>query len=292
MLFDIRHAQARNPRTKTVECEFRHLQEVMKLERGYVGFNEREEKSDAIKAFQRKALAGDKKALAQFHSFKDWQTRVEQIFDKRANDPQNGARNDGVTPVEHWQKGVTQNPLKGLPVDAQWILSTHRDVIRVTPKGILINYGRHERWTYAGETLSRFIGRDVLAHYHIDYPELLTVCDMKRTEYFTVKGVRLPATTATSEQIGEAQKQISAFNRLPKAIAGLLKHPVISMITRDTEFPAEQELGRDIEQRRTEHREAEQRRGPTQEEQREDERRRLAMSRAAVVAMGSESAYE
>jgi hypothetical protein len=70
MLFEIRHAQARNPRGKAgLEGEFRILQEAMKLERGYVGFNEREERSDAIKAAQREALAGDKKALAQFHSF-------------------------------------------------------------------------------------------------------------------------------------------------------------------------------------------------------------------------------
>jgi len=294
MLFDIRHAQARNPRGKAgLEGEFKILQEAMKLERGYVGFNEREEKSDAIKALKRNAVAGDKEALSKFHSLESWEIRLGQIFDKFAKEAQNGARNDSVSPLEHWEAGVNRNPLKGMPDDVRWILSTHRDVARVTAKGILIDYGKHEKWTYAGEALSRFLGRDVLAHYHIDCPEVLTVCDIKRTEYFMVKGIRLPHRTATADQIGEAQREIAAFNRTPKSIAGMLKHPVISTITRDNEFPPEQrELGREIERRKSEHREAAQRRGPTQEQQREEALRRLAMSRPAVAANGLESAYE
>jgi hypothetical protein len=287
MLFEISHAQARNPRGKAaLEGEFKILQEQMRLERGYVGFNQREEQSDAIKASRRQALGGDKKALAQFHSFENWATRLEQIFDGFANDSQNGASNDGISPKEHWRLGVERNPLQGLPDDVQWILSTHRDVASVTAKGILIDYGKHEHWTYAGGPLSRFIGKNVLTHYHIDCPELLTVCDMKRTEYFTVKGIRLPATTATAEQIGEAQRQIAAFNRTPKAIAGMLKHPIISMITRDNEFPPEQrELGREIERNKREHRELVQRTGQARANQRNEG---LRLVQAGLAALETE----
>jgi hypothetical protein len=294
MLFDIRHAQARNPRGKaSLEGEFGILQEAMKLERGYVGFNEREERSDAIKALERKALAGDKEALGQFHSFSNWSIRLEEIFSKFANDTQNGARNDGVTPIAHWAAGINRNPLKGMPDDAWYILSTHCNVVPVTAKGILINYGKHEKWTYAGEALGRFIGKSVRAYYHMDCPEVLTVFDMKRTEHFMVKGIRLPHRTATREQIAEAQREIAAFNRTPKSIAGRPKNPAISMITRDNEVPPEQrELGREIEQRKSEQRDAAQRRGPTQEQQRNEALRRLAMSRPAVAAKGLESAYE
>ena len=123
MLFEIRHAQARNPRGKAaLECEFNVLQESMQLECGNVGFREREEKSDAIKALRREALAGDKEALEGFNSFDNWAIRLEQIFRKRANDTQNGARNDGVSPAGQWQAAVNRKPLKGLPEDAQWIL--------------------------------------------------------------------------------------------------------------------------------------------------------------------------
>ena len=127
MLFEIRHAQARNPRGKAaLECEFNVLQESMQLECGNVGFREREEKSDAIKALRREALAGDKEALEGFNSFDNWAIRLEQIFRKRANDTQNGARNDGVSPAGQWQAAVNRKPLKGLPEDAQWILSRAR----------------------------------------------------------------------------------------------------------------------------------------------------------------------
>ena len=257
MLVNIRHARSRNPTGKAVlEGEFHILQKLMVAERGYVGFNEREEKSDAIKRAQREAeaahKAGDVKELGKrlngFHSFESWGKRLEQLFDERANEVQNGQRNDGVSPKEHWQRGIARNPLAGFPQDVLYILDTHRHEVPINAQAITINYGKHEKWMYAGPELGRFINqRRVLASYHIDCPELLTVSDLKRTEHIVVKGNRLKSNTASAEEQATAGREIAEFNRTPRAIAGMLKHPIVNMITRDNEFvPEQREVGRMI----------------------------------------------
>ncbi len=294
MLFDTRHCQVRNPRGKaSLEGAFNIIQNKMQLERGNVGFNEREEKSDKIKLLQRQAIAGDQKARAQFHSFESWKVMLNRMFVEFREDPQNGARNDGVSPEEHWTRGINQNPLDGMPEDMWWILDSHCDVVPVTEKGLLIDYGKHERWTYAGGPLSRFIGKQVLAYYHIDCPEVLTVFDLKRTEHFQVKGIRLPHRTATPEQMGDAYREIAAFNSTPKAISLLFTNPVISKITRDNEFvPEQRELGRKIEEAKSEHRESVTRRVPTRAQQRSEAMQRLEMARSTVPENPLEPAYE
>jgi hypothetical protein len=107
------------------------------------------------------------------------------------------------------------------------------------------------------DRLSRFIGQQVWAHYHPDCRGLLTVCNYKRTDYFSMKGIRLPANTATPEQIGDAERQKAAFNRVPKVIAGSIHHPIIAHIRRDAEFSQpEKEFGCHMEAAKAEHRES------------------------------------
>ena len=73
----------------------------------------------------------------------------------------------------------------------------------------------------------------------------------------------------------------------------MLKNPVIITITRDNEFePEQREIGREIEEAKSEHRESVTRRVPTQAQQRSDAQRRLAMSMEAVEEGKFESAYE
>jgi hypothetical protein len=294
MLFEMRHAQARNPRGKAaLEGEFNILQDRMMLLPGYVGRNEREEKSDALKRLEREAKAGDKKALGKFLSYEEFADRAESVFRKRSNEFQNGARNDGISPMEGWSAGLIGKPLSALPPEVAYITATHEDVVKVTGKGIVINYGKHEHWTYAGENLGGLIGEQVIARYHMDCPELLTVCDMKRTEYFCVIGIRLPAFGASAEEQSAANREIALFNRTPRTIAGMLKDRVAATITRDNEFPPEQrELGREIERRKIECQAAGKRPAPTQEQQRSEALQRLEMSRAVLATKGKEPAYE
>ncbi len=257
MLFQLRHAQARNPRSKVVEGDFKILQQAMRREAGFVGFNQRAEQSDTEKDFERRVLSGKEHPGNGFCSFADWSKRLADIFDKFANAPQNGARNPGLSPAESWRAGMATRALRKLPDDARWILATHRQLKKVTSRGLVIEFGKNIKWTYAGEQLARYIGRHVWTYYHFDFPELLTVQDEKRTTTFSVKGVRLPANWATASRLNESHAEITAFNRLPKAIASIAKNRVVNTITHDGDFtPAETAFGRHMKTAKAGHIEA------------------------------------
>lgn len=247
-LIGIRHALPRNPRTKVVEGDFKILQERMRREPGFVGFNERAEKSDTQKDFERRVRTGKEDARNGAMSFEELRRCVSAILQEFANEPQNGSRNPGRSPAEAWREGVNAKPLRKLPLDARWIFATSRRRVTVTTRGILLPFNKNEKWTYADDKLARFLGREVWAYYHLDCPELLTVSDFKRTEFMTIKGIRLPANTATPEQLSEAHRQIAEFNRTPKTIAGAVVNPLVATITRDNDFTPEQlQIGRGIE---------------------------------------------
>ena len=76
-------------------------------------------------------------------------------------------------------------------------------------------------------------------------PELLTVSDKDRKNYFTVRAVKLPAMTATREQLTEVNQLRKAHMAPAKTIFSGIKHDVVSTITRDNEQGADaKELGR------------------------------------------------
>ena len=75
----------------------------------------------------------------------------------------------------------------------------------------------------------------MLAFYNLEMPELLTVSDMDRKHYFTVRAIKLPAMSASREQLAEANKLRKAHMAPAKVIFNSIKHEVISTITRDNE---------------------------------------------------------
>ena len=246
-LFKMRFARPRNPRSKTVEGEFRILQEMMRTRMpAFVGFNEREERSDASKDLKRRVLAGKEDARNYCLSFEQWEKRISKVFEEFANTVQNGARNPGRTPREGWDEAFNHKQLRALPEDMLWLLATYNQLKTVTPRGIVLDFGKHEKWTFADGQLARFIGQQVWVLYHIDCPGLVTIRNHKETEHFAMKGIRCLANTA-GKSLSEAQRQIGAFNRVPKVIAGTIKHERILTITRDTDFSrAERDFGREV----------------------------------------------
>jgi hypothetical protein len=76
-------------------------------------------------------------------------------------------------------------------------------------------------------------------------PELLTVSDMNRQNYFSVRRVELPAMSATPEQMAEVNRLRKGHMAPAKTIFGELQHERISTVTRDNDHTAEEKaLGR------------------------------------------------
>jgi hypothetical protein len=232
---EVRHARARNPRGKaTLEGSLRILQERMRCIPGFIGFNERTDKREREQELIARANNGDMEALRQFPTQAEWAATISKVLERFANDPQNGETLQGKSPAEAWAEEVRNRPLRRLPDEIRYILSTHRKEITVRQEGIILTI-RGRRRIYFNEHTGLLIGRRVLAFYNLEMPELLTVSDMDRKNYFTVRAVKLPAMTATREQLAEANRLRKAHMAPARSIFGGIKHEVVSTITRDNE---------------------------------------------------------
>ena len=252
---DVRHATT--PRAKTIEGLIHILQDRMRSIPGFVGFNERTDRRERVQAVLsraytsagahqkgRESTARNEAALASLPTLDEWRRTVRAVLDEFAHDPQNGKMLNGATPVEAWQEGTSRRPLKRLPDEARFILSTHRKPVRVQQHGIALTI-RGQKFLYANEHTGALIGRDVLAFYNVAAPELLTVSDMKSQNYFTLKRIELPAMSATDAQFAEAHSQIRGHRASAKVLYGEIKHDLVSTISRDGEHDeATKELGR------------------------------------------------
>jgi len=175
---------------------------------------------------------------------KAWTSRLDEIFAAFNADPQNGKMLQGASPAEAWQAGLDKMPLRKLPDDARHLLATHCKKVKVRQQGIILTIGK-DRMLFANEQTGPLIGRDVLVYYSVETPKLLTVSDLDRQNYFTVKAISLPAMTATNDQSHPVHAQIAGHQKAARAIYGAIPHKIIATITRDDSVSeADAALGR------------------------------------------------
>jgi hypothetical protein len=230
--FNLQIRHATTPRAKTIEGLIRILQERQRSEPGFVGFDERRQEVERMQDFIARARAGKVDPPEKLLEMAQWTKRLDQIFEDFNADVQNGKMLAGASPVEAWQTGLDKKPLRKLPDDARYLLSTHCKPVKVRQEGILLNCGK-TRMLFCNDQTGPLVGQEVLAYYNLESPELLTVSDMNRQNYFTVKAVSLPAMSATKDQFAVAHAQISGHQKAARSIYGSIQHPRASTITRD-----------------------------------------------------------
>ena len=228
---DVRHATT--PRAKTIEGLIRILQERQRCEPGFVGFNERTKEMERMQEFIASARKGKEHPGNELREMNEWVDRISRTIEEFNNDPQNGKMLPGISPFEGWQQGLERRPLRQLPPECRYMVATHKEPVTVRQEGIVLkNIGRAPM-LYANEETGKLIGRKVLAYYNIDNPDLLTVSDLNRQNYFTVKRILLPSISATKEQFAQAHSQIAGHMKTAKTLYGRIEHPLVSTITRD-----------------------------------------------------------
>jgi hypothetical protein len=236
---NVRHATT--PRAKPIEGLLRILQERQRGEIGFVGFNERLEKMERVQDTIARCKRGTEDPRNHFLSMEEWRCRVSECLGEYMHDPQNGKMLDGATPAEMWAQRQT---LRKLPDDARYILATHRVRVKVRQEGIILKI-RGKRLAFYNEQTGALIGRDVFAFYNIEQPDLLTVSDLNRQNFFTVKNHTLPAMSATKEQFAAVNADRAGHMARAKVIYGRIPHAERKFIVRDNAVDAEtKELGR------------------------------------------------
>jgi len=151
---------------------------------------------------------------------------------------------EGRAPAEVWSENLRARPLRKLANESRYILSTHQKTVTVRQEGIILTIRGH-RHVYYNQRTGPLIGREVLAFFNLEMPDLLTVSDMNRQNYFSVRRVELPAMSATPAQLAEVNGLRKGHAAHAKGIFGELRHEMVSTIIRDGEHSEEsRDLGR------------------------------------------------
>ncbi|HEV8492606.1 MAG TPA: hypothetical protein VGR76_10050, partial [Candidatus Angelobacter sp.] len=164
----VRHATT--PRAKPIEGMFGIVQDRMRCEPGFVGFNERTDKREQIQDFRARVRAGKEHPGNELLSMEQWRDRISETLMAFAQDPQNGKRLNGISPLEAWTAALDKRPLRKLPDAMRYLLATHKKPVRVTQQGITLQV-RGQKFVYYNEHTGRFIGHEVLAFFNWDCPE-------------------------------------------------------------------------------------------------------------------------
>ena len=259
---DVRHATT--PRSKPIEGLLRILQERMRCEPGFVGFDERRDEREVMQDFLARVRSGKEHAGNELPSMDRWRGRVAEILQEFADEPQNGKMLPGVSPAEAWwnglgdKPGIADKPLRRLAEESRYLLASHKRPVEVTPQGIRLRIGKRE-WVFWGETLAPYVNRRVLAFFNLECPELLVCSDLERQHYFTVKAVTAPAMTASAECLAALNHQRASFTKAAKVLFGGLPKPLGATITRDTEHDeTTRALGAFVNEATAQHREQQQ----------------------------------
>jgi hypothetical protein len=200
-----------SPRGKPVDRVLGLHQNQMEREPGYVGRNE---VMDRFERVQKHKLAVESRKLhpaGYFLSVDEWTERLIQIFGRYNAEIQQGKMLNGLSPEQGFsQLQDPSNPPVKFDARCRFLLSHHRRPVRITRNGIQIQIGK-EAFVYRNAETGRHIGRDMLAWWNPETPEVLCVTDMNRENVFAVERAEsVPALDATEEEMGEAMAQINA----------------------------------------------------------------------------------
>ena len=245
----VRHALPGNPRSKVIERVFLSIQNGMRCQPGFLGFNERQDKREKLDDFIRRVKAGKEHPGNEVPQVAEFCKLLDAEFMAYAAEPQNGTRLPGVSPMEAFHggigghPGIKERPLRNLGANARFLLSSHERLLPVTSQGIRFKVGNSE-FVFWGPELEPFQHQQIIARFNFEQPELLT-CQAPNGEPFTVKARILPSMTATKKQLAEAGSARASWMRRGKVIYDTLPHPFRTLITRDNDQSEEtKEFGR------------------------------------------------
>lgn len=240
------------PRGKVIEGIFNILQNTQRNLPGYCGPNEQVQKMERLNEFKKRVTAGKAHPGEELLEMSQWVKMLDKACAEYANDPQNGRMLPGKTPAEMWQQ---RQPLRKLPDEGRYILATHQ--VKTTIRGgqIWITI-RGQKRNYFNDQISQRDGQQILAFYNVEQPDLLTCCDMNKTNFFAAVHRELPAFDATREQFAAVNTERNAHQRHVRAEYDSIPHAERLSIVRDNVISeSDRQLGEQHNAAVQEHRE-------------------------------------
>ena len=233
----IRRAIPGNPRSKIIERVFSALHSRMKCHPGYLGNNERMDRREGVLDFLARVKGGKEHPGNELMSVSEFIKLMGEEFMEFANDPQNGDRLPGVTPLEAFQGGIDGHPgyksrgMRKFPDSARFLLSTHEKELYVGPQGVTYKIAGH-RFPFFGPELLPYKGQKILGRLCVEQPKLLA-CRAANGNTFNVEAVITKANTETPENQKKAARDCADYMRQDKVLYDGLPHPFRFTIARD-----------------------------------------------------------
>jgi hypothetical protein len=140
-----------------------------------------------------------------------------------ANEPQNGERLQGMSPVEAWRAFRSDRPAMVLPESLRYFLATNRSEQTVTHEGIKLRVGSEINYYRGSAVLGALRGKKLQVFFDPELPEHVIVIDRTadprgENPFSVPRAERVPANTATKADFASASRDRKAFASYGRAV--------------------------------------------------------------------------
>ncbi len=221
---NLRFQHAREARAKIVERAFGLLQNYCERVQGYVGRDERHDCYEKIQK-QLQSVRSDKlPSIETLLTQAEFCDVLDQIIDQVNNDVQNGKLCPGLTPEEAYRKYFDFNdPLVQLGRTTRYLLADSVEKVMVGRNGISLIRGK-DRFTYKSAETGALQGKEVLAWFSPENPEILCVTDLNKKNPFTVERAQaVPLMDAGADLLAQELERNESHNAYGKRLYRAVK---------------------------------------------------------------------
>jgi len=191
--FGIKFIHSIRPRSKTVERVGGLLQDLMEAEPGYCGRDERRDAPETLRKQMAEVAARKVHPSQYFYSYDDWEKRFREIVARYNATPQQGRILAGLSPEDAFAKFADpSDPPICLPAGLRYLLAHDKRQKRVDLNGVTLQFGK-QKYNYRGKEIAHLVGKDVLAWFDPENPEMIAVTDMNRRNPICVARSQQPS---------------------------------------------------------------------------------------------------
>lgn len=220
---DVKFIHAKKARSKPAELVGGLLQNLMERVPGYCG---RDERRDCPEETRKNKLAVEARRVEPhglFLSFDAWYQELERLVNTYNNTIQQGRILNGQSPQQAFEKYWPSNRIS--KPDASWwhLVAHYVSQRKVGVEGITFRIG-NQQYVYRDENSSDLRGREVLAWFDPECPELLGVTNLKGRDPRLIRrsnGVDFLACmdpdSKDGKQFADELEKVAAHNAYPKA---------------------------------------------------------------------------
>jgi len=191
--FGIKFIHAIRPRTKAVERVGGMFQDIAEAEPGYCGRMEMKDAPESLRKQMAEVEARKIHPGKYFYSFEQWNHRLGELVEKYNTEPQQGHILGGLSPEKAFEAHMNQDdPPMQFNAAMRYLLAHDKRLARVTLNGVTIQIGK-QKFNYRGREIAHLVGREILAWFDMENPEILVVTNPDRTNPICVSRSENPS---------------------------------------------------------------------------------------------------